>query len=115
MILHSEPFEASSLNAIFQRNVKIFSLPALAKFQTSTSNKLMLPSSHPGTAMVKVLSKPKVWKNSMETFAKVDKHNNLKHRLGIQMHKIQRVKIKKTTKNGRHWQGQSLDEKKAQK
>ena len=83
MILHGEPFEAPSLNTIFQRNVKIFSLPASAKFQTSTSNKLMLPSGHPGPAMVKVLPKPKVSKNSKESFIKVDKHSNLKHRIGI--------------------------------
>jgi hypothetical protein len=41
-----------------------------------------------------------VWKNSKENFAKMDKHNNLKHIIGIQMRKIQRVKIKKTTKKG---------------
>ena len=94
MILHSKPFEAPSLNAIFQRNVKIFSLPASAKFQTSASNKPMLPSSHPGPA------KPKVWKNSKESFTKVDKHSDFKHIIWIQMRKIQRVKIKKTTKKG---------------
>jgi hypothetical protein len=66
MILHGEPFEVSSLNTIFQRNIKIFSLPASTKFQTSTSNKLMLPSGHPGPIMVKVLTKPKVWKTSKE-------------------------------------------------
>jgi hypothetical protein len=111
MILHSEPLEAPSLNAIFQRNVKIFILPASVKFQTSASNMLMLPSIHLGSAMVKVLPKPKVWKNSKESFAKVDKHSNLKHRIGIQMRKVRIVKIEKTTKKGRNWQGQSPDEK----
>jgi hypothetical protein len=111
MILHSEPLKAPYLNAIFQRNVEILSLPASAKFQASASNKLMLPSSHPGPAMVTVLPKPKVWKNSKEIFAKVNKHNNLKHIIGIQMRKVQRVKIEKTTKKGRNWQGQSPDEK----
>jgi hypothetical protein len=99
MILHSEPLEAS-LNAIFQRNVKIFILPASVKFQTSASNKLMLPSIHLGSVMLKVLPKPKVWKNSKESFAKVDKHSNLKHKIGIQMLKVRIVKIKKTTKKG---------------
>jgi hypothetical protein len=111
MLLHSEPLEAPSLNATFQRNAKIFSLPASVKFQTSASNKMMLSSIHLGLAMVKELPKPKVWKNSKESFAKVDKHNNLKHRIGIQMRKVRRVKIEKTMKKGRNWQGQSLDEK----
>jgi hypothetical protein len=83
MILHGEPFEVPSLNTIFQRNIKIFSLPASVKFQTSTSNKSMLPSGHSRPTMVKVLPKPKVWKNSKESFTKVDKHNNLKRRIGI--------------------------------
>jgi hypothetical protein len=105
MILHSEPLKVPSLNAIFQRNVEILSLPASAKFQASASNKLLLPSSHPRLAMVMVLPKPKVWKNSKESFTKVNKHNNLKHRIGIQMRKVQRVKIEKTMKKGRNWQG----------
>ena len=97
MILHNESLEAPSLNVIFQRNVKTLSLPVSAKFQASASNKLMLPSSHPGPAMIKVIPKPKVLKKSKKSFAKVDKHNNLKHRIGIQMRNFQRVKIEKTT------------------
>jgi hypothetical protein len=100
MILHSEPLEAPSLNNIFQRNVMILGLPVSAKFQASASNKLMLPSSHPGPAMVKIIPKPKVWKNSKESFAKVNKRSNLKHGVGIQMRKVQRVKIEETTKKG---------------
>jgi hypothetical protein len=111
MIFHSKPLEAPSLNAVFQRNVEILSLPASAKFQASTSNKLMLPSSHPRMTMVKVFPNPKVWKNSKESFAKMNKHNNLKHIIGIQMSKVQRIKIEKTTKEGRNRQGQSSDEK----
>jgi hypothetical protein len=83
MILHSKPLEAPSLNVVFQRNVEILSFTASAKFQASTSNKLMLPSSHPGPAMVKILPKPKVWKNSKESFTKMNKHSKLKHRIGI--------------------------------
>jgi hypothetical protein len=83
----------------------------LAKFQTGTSNKLMLPSGHPGPTMVKVFPKPKVWKNSKESFAEVYKHSDLKHIIGIQICKIQRIIIKKVMKEGRNWQGQSSDEK----
>jgi hypothetical protein len=105
MIFHSEPLEAPSLNVVFQRNVEVVSLPTSANFQASTSNKLMLPSSHPKPTMVKVLPKLKVWKNSKKNFTKMNKHSNLKHIIGIQMRKVQRVKIEKTTKEGRNWQG----------
>jgi hypothetical protein len=70
-----------------------------------------MPSRHPRPTMVKVLPKPKVWKNSKECFPKVNKHNNLKHKIRIQMRKVQRVKIEKAAKEGRNWQGQSSDEK----
>jgi hypothetical protein len=103
MIFHSKPLEAPSLNTVFQRNVEILSHPASAKFQASTSNKLMLPSSHPGPTMVKVFLKPKVWKNSKESFAKMNKHDNLKDKIGIQMSEVWRVKIEKTVKEGRNW------------
>jgi hypothetical protein len=83
MIFHRKPLEVPSLNVVFQRNVEILSFPASAKFQASTSNKLMLPSSHPGPTMVKVFPKPKVWKNSKESFTKVNKQSNLKHIIGI--------------------------------
>jgi hypothetical protein len=85
MILHGKPFKAPSLNTIFQRNIEVFSFPASTKFQTSTSDKLMLPFGHPRLTMVKVFPKPKVWENSKE---EVDKHGDLKHRIGIQMRKI---------------------------
>jgi hypothetical protein len=81
-------------DAMFQSNGEIFSLPASTKFQARASNKLMLPSNK------LILPKLKVWKNSKESFAKVDKHSNLKNIIGIQMCKVQRVKIKKTTKKG---------------
>jgi hypothetical protein len=55
--------------------------------------------------MVKVLPKPKVWKNSMEGFAEVNKHNNLEHKIGIYMGEVQRIKNEKVTKEGRNWQG----------
>jgi hypothetical protein len=71
----------------------------------------MLPSSHPGPTMIKVFPKPKVWKNSKESFVKMNKHDNLKHKIGIQMSEVQTVKNEKTTKEGRNWQGQPPDEK----
>jgi hypothetical protein len=38
-----------------------------------------------------------VWKNSEEGFAEVNEHDNLKHGVRIQMHKIERIKIKEAT------------------
>jgi hypothetical protein len=102
MIFHSKPLEAPSLNVVFQRNVEILSLPTSAKFQASTSNKLMLPISHPGPTMVMVFPKPKVWKNSKESFVKMNKHSKLKHKIGIQMSEVQRVKIEKTAEERRN-------------
>jgi hypothetical protein len=83
MIFHSKPLKAPSLNVVFQSNVEVLSLPASAKFQASTSNKLMLPSSHPGPTMVKVFPKPKVWKNSKESFAKMNKTTIWSTKLGF--------------------------------
>jgi hypothetical protein len=71
----------------------------------------MQPSSHPGPIMVKVFPKPKVWKNSKESFTKMNRHSNLKHIIGIQMSEVKRVKIEKTAKEGRNRQGQPPDEK----
>jgi hypothetical protein len=63
----------------------------------------MLPSSHFGPTMVKIFPKPNVWKDSKESFAKMNKHSNLKHKIGIQIIEVQRVKIEKTAKEGRNW------------
>jgi hypothetical protein len=41
----------------------------------------------------------------------MNKHDNLKHIIGIQMSEVQRIKIEKSAKQGRNWQGQSSDEK----
>jgi hypothetical protein len=46
VILHGEPLEAPSLNAVLEGNVKVFHFPPLAKFQTCAADELMLSSSH---------------------------------------------------------------------
>jgi hypothetical protein len=83
VVLHGKPLKAPSLNTVLQRDIKIFNFPAPTKFQTSIANKLMLSSSHPGPAVVEVLPKPKMRKNSKESFAEVNKHDNLKNRIGV--------------------------------
>jgi hypothetical protein len=109
VVLHDKPLKAPSLSTVLQRDIKIFNLPASAKFQASTTNKLMLSSSHPGSTVVEILPKPKMRKNSMETFAEVNA--NLKNRIGVYVCKIQSIKVKKVAEERRSWQGQSSDEK----
>jgi hypothetical protein len=83
VVLHGKPLEAPSLNTVLQRDIKILNLPTLAKFHTSTTNKLMLSSSHPRPTVVEVLPKPKMGKNSKESFAEVNEHDNLKNRIRV--------------------------------
>jgi hypothetical protein len=60
--------------------------------------------------MVKAFPHTKVQKNSEEGFVEVNEHDNLKHRVGIQICKIERIKVKEATEEGRNWQSQSSDE-----
>jgi hypothetical protein len=83
VILHGKPLEAPSLNTVLPQDVKIFNFPASVMFQASTTNKLMLSSSHPGPTVVEVLPKPKMRNNSKESFAKMNKHSNLKNIFGV--------------------------------
>jgi hypothetical protein len=69
VVLHGKPLEALSLNVVIQRDIGILNLPTLAKFHASTTNKVMLSSSHPGPTVIEVLPKPKMRKNSKESFA----------------------------------------------
>jgi hypothetical protein len=83
VVLHGKPLKAPSLNTVLQRDIKIFDLPASAKFQASTTSKLMLSSSHPGPTVVEIPPKPKMRKNSKESFIEVNKHNNFKNRIRV--------------------------------
>jgi hypothetical protein len=83
MVLHGKPLKAPSLNTILQRDIKILNFPASTKFHASTANKLMLSSSHPKPTVVEVLPKPKMRKNSKESLTKMNKHDNLKNRIGV--------------------------------
>jgi hypothetical protein len=83
VVLHGKPLKAPSLNIVLQKDIKIFNFPTPTKFQASTTNKLMLSFSHPGPTVVEVLPKPEMRKNSKESFAEVNKHNNLKNRIRV--------------------------------
>jgi hypothetical protein len=43
----------------------------------------MLSSSHPRPIVVEILPKPKMRKNPKESFVEVNKHGNLKNRIGV--------------------------------
>jgi hypothetical protein len=47
--------------------------------------------------MVKAFPHTKVQKKSEEGFTEVNEHGNLKHRVGIQICKIERIKVKEAT------------------
>jgi hypothetical protein len=83
VVLHGKPLKAPPLNAILQRDIKVFDFPAPTKLQASTTNKLMLSSSHPGPTVVEIFPKPEMSKNSKESLAEVNKHDNLKNRIGV--------------------------------
>jgi hypothetical protein len=69
VILHGEPLEEPSLDAVLEGDVKVFHFSPPAKFQTGTTDKLMLSSSHTGPTVVKVPLESKVGENSKKGLA----------------------------------------------
>jgi hypothetical protein len=110
VVLHGEPLEVPSFNAVLDGDVKVLYFPPPVKLQTGTTDKLMLSSSHTGPTMVKISPKPKVGKNSKERLAEVHENGNLKNRVGIHMCKIQNIEIKEATEKYRNGQGKPSDE-----
>jgi hypothetical protein len=83
VILHGEPLKAPSLDAVLERDIKVFHFPPLAKLQTGTTDKLMLSSSHTGPTVVKIPPKPKVGKDSKKGLAHEHENGNLKNEVRI--------------------------------
>jgi hypothetical protein len=83
VILHGEPLEAPSLDAILEGDIKVFHFPPPVKLQTGAADKLMLSSSHTGPTVVKVPPESKVGENSKKGLAHVYENVNLKNRVGI--------------------------------
>jgi hypothetical protein len=94
MVLNNKPFQAPSLDAVFERNFKILSFPPTAHLQTSTPDQLMLTPGHPRAAVIQVLPQPKMWQHSQESFAQMNVNRNLKNRIGIQVGQVKVVEIK---------------------
>jgi hypothetical protein len=69
MILHDEPFQAPSLDAILEWDVEVVSLPPTAHLQARAPHQLVLPSGHLKLTMVQILPKAKVGQNTKKGFA----------------------------------------------
>ena len=83
MILHGEPLEAPSLNAVLEGNVKVFHFPPPTKFQTCAADELMLSSSHAGPTTVKIPPESKMGENSKKSLAQVYENGNLKNEVRV--------------------------------
>jgi hypothetical protein len=79
VILHGEPLEAPSLDAVLEGNVKVFHFPPPAKFKTCAADELMLSSSHAGPTVIKVPLESKVGEDSKKSLAQVYENGNLKN------------------------------------
>jgi hypothetical protein len=83
VILHGEPLEAPSLDAVLEGDIKVFYFPPPAKLQTGTTDKLMLSPGHTRPTVVKIPPEPKVGKDSKKSLAQVHENGNLKNGVGI--------------------------------
>ena len=88
MVLHGEPLEAPSLNVVLEGDVKVLYFPPSAKLQTSTTDELMLSSSHTGPTVVKIPPESKMGENSKKSLAQVYENGNLHNGVRIQVCKI---------------------------
>jgi hypothetical protein len=68
MILHDEPFQAPSLDAVLEWDVEVVSLPPMAHLQARAPHQLVLSSGHPRPTVVQILPKSKVRQNAKEGF-----------------------------------------------
>jgi hypothetical protein len=83
LILHGEPLEAPSLDAVLEGDIKVFYFPPPVEHQTSTTDKLMLSSSHTRPKVVKIPLESKVGKDSKKGLAQVYENGNLENGVGI--------------------------------
>jgi hypothetical protein len=83
VVLHGKPLKVPPLNAVLQRDIKVFDFSAPTKLQAGTTNKLMLSLGHPRPTVVEIFPKPKMRKNSKERLTEMNKHGNLKNRVGV--------------------------------
>jgi hypothetical protein len=69
MILHDEPFQAPSLDAVLKWDVEVISLPSTTHLQARAPTNWCCPPGHPRPTVVQILLKAKVGQNSKEGFA----------------------------------------------
>ena len=63
MVLHNEPLETPSFDAILEGDVEVLCFPPVTKLQTRAANKLVLSPSHPGPTMIQVLLETEMGEN----------------------------------------------------
>jgi hypothetical protein len=83
VILHGEPLEVPSLDAVLEGDIKVFYFPPPVKLQTGTTDKLMLSSGHTGLTVVKIPPESKVGKDSKKGLTQVYENGNLENGVGI--------------------------------
>jgi hypothetical protein len=88
MIFHDEPLKTPSLNVVLQGDIEILYFPPSAKLQTCAANKLMLPPSHPGPTMIKILPESEMGENPKKSLAQMYEKGNLQNRGMVQMCQI---------------------------
>jgi hypothetical protein len=113
MVLNNKPFQAPSLDTVFERDFKILSLSPTAHLQTSTPNQLMLTPSHSRVAVIQVLPQPKMWQHTKKGFAQMNVNRNLKNRIGIQVGQVKAIKIKEVAEKGRNGESETAEKKRS--
>jgi hypothetical protein len=59
MILHDEPFQAPSLDAVLEWDVEVISLPSTTHLQARAPHQLVLPLAIPGRQWYRYFQRPK--------------------------------------------------------
>jgi hypothetical protein len=111
MVLNNKPFQAPSLDTVFERDFKILSLPPTAHLQTSTPNQLMLAPGHYRAAVIQVLPQPEMWQHTKKSVAQMNVNRNLKNRIGVQVGQVKAIKIKEAAEKGRNGESETAEKK----
>jgi hypothetical protein len=100
VVLNNKPLQAPSLDTVFERDLKIFSLPSTTHLQTSTPNQLMLPPGHSRATVIQILPQSKMGQHAKKSFTQMNINGNLQNGIGIQMSQIKTIEIKEAAEKG---------------
>jgi hypothetical protein len=111
VVLNNKPLQAPSLDTVFERDLKIFSLPSTTHLQTSTPNQLMLPPGHSRATVIQILPQSKMWQHAKKSFAQMNINGNLQNGIGIQMGQIKTIEVKEAAEKGRNGKTETAEKK----